>query len=184
MRTLTVAAGIASIMIPLTSASAAVLSVGGPLSQNCYEAALAGDTRDQGVDSCTRALSEEPLATRDRAGTLVNRGILQMIRGKDQLADADFDAALRLDNGLPDAWLNKGFLRLRRGEGRAALPFLQSGIDRGARRQAQAIFARGVAYEQMGQFSSAYEDLKRAQQLEPGWTLPRDYLATYRVETH
>ena len=48
MRTLTVAAGIAFLMVPL-SASAAVLSVGGPLSQNCYRAALSGDTRDQGI---------------------------------------------------------------------------------------------------------------------------------------
>ena len=181
MRTLTVAAGIACMMIPLSSASAAVLSVGGPLSQNCYDSALANDTREIGIDSCTRALSEEPLSTRDRAGTFVNRGILQMARGKDVLADADFDAALRLDRDLADAWLNKGFLRLRRGDGRAALPLLQSGIDRGARRQAQAIFARGVAYEQMGQFNLAYADLRRAQELEPGWSMPREYLADFQV---
>ena len=182
MRTLTVAAGIASIMLPLSAASGAVLSIGGPLSHNCYEAALSGDTRDLALDGCTRALHEEPLATRDRAATLVNRGILQMVRGRDVLADADFDAAIRLDKDLPDAWLNKGFLRLRRGDGRAALPLLQSGIDRGARRQALAIFARGVAYEQMGNFRSAYADLKRAQELEPRWSMPREYLANYRVE--
>ena len=182
MRTLTVAAGFASIMLPLSAVSAAVLSVGGPLSKNCYEFALAGDTRDLGVDSCTRALREEALDERERAGTLVNRGILQMVRGKDELADADFDAAIRADDSLPDAWLNKGFLRLRRGDGRAALPLLQSGIDRGARRQALAIFARGVAYEQMGQFQSAYADLKRAHELEPRWSMPREYLANYRVD--
>ena len=182
MRTLTVAAGIAAIMLPLTSATAAVLSVGGPLSQNCYSSALGGDTRDQGLASCTRALVEEPMAPRDRAGTLVNRGILEMLRGKDALADRDFDAAIRIDENLSDAWLNKGFLRLRRGDGRAALPLLQTGIDRGARRQALAIFARGVAYEQMGQFQSAYADLKRANELEPRWAMPREYLANYRVE--
>jgi tetratricopeptide (TPR) repeat protein len=182
MRTLTVAAGIASVMLPLTAVGGAVLSVGGPLSQNCYNAALSGDTRDLSVDACSRALSEEPLGTRDRAGTLVNRGILQMLRGKDALADADFDSALRIDQSLPDAWLNKGFLRLRRGNGREALPLLQSGIDRGARRQALAIFARGVAYEQMGQFSLAYADLKRAEALDPGWSMPREYLANYRIE--
>lgn len=181
MRTLTVAAGIASIMLPLTAADAAVLSVGGPLSQNCYQAALANDTRDLGLDSCTRALREESLTSRDRAGTLVNRGILQMARGSDALADADFDAALRVDSSLPDAWLNKGFLRLRRGDGRGALPLLQSGIDRGARRQALAIFARGVAHEQMGEFSLAYADLRRAQELAPGWSMPAEYLANYRV---
>lgn len=181
MRTLTVAAGIASILLPLSTAGAAVLSVGGPLSKNCYEAALAQDTRDQAVAGCTRALLEEPLAKRDRAATLVNRGILQMTRGKDAFADADFDAALQVDGDLPDAWLNKGFLRLRRGDGRSALPLLQSGIDRGARRQALAIFARGVAYEQMGQFSSAYADLKRAHELEPRWSMPTEYLANYRA---
>jgi tetratricopeptide (TPR) repeat protein len=182
MRTLTVAAGIASIMLPLSAASGAVLSVGGPLSQNCYESALGRDTRDIGVNSCTRALQEEPLATHDRAGTLVNRGILHMVRGHDADADADFNAALRLEQGLADAWLNKGFLRLRRGDGRAALPLLQNGIDRGARREAQAIFARGVAHEQMGEFDAAYADLRRAQQLAPGWSMPREYLAAYRVQ--
>ena len=180
MRTLTVAAGIAFLMVPL-SASAAVLSVGGPLSQNCYRAALSGDSRDQGIASCTRALQEEALETHDRAGTLVNRGILEMMRGKDGIADADFDAAISLEKGLSDAWLNKGFLRLRRGDGRAALPLLQTGIDQGARRQALAIFARGVAYEQIGDFSSAYADLKRASELEPRWSMPKDYLASYRV---
>jgi tetratricopeptide (TPR) repeat protein len=182
MRTLTVAAGIALIMVPLTAAGAAVLSVGGPLSHNCYESALAADTSDVGLDSCTRALTEEALLGRDRAGTFVNRGILQMVRGRDVFADADFDAALRVDQSLPDAWLNKGFLRLRRGDGRSALPLLQSGIDRGARRQALAIFARGVAYEQMGEFSSAYADLKRAHELEPRWSMPSEYLANYRVQ--
>lgn len=182
MRTLTVAAGIALFTFPL-SASAAVMSVGGPLSQNCYNAALSGDTRDQGLDSCTRALNEEPLAAHDRAGTLVNRGILEMMRSKDVQADADFDSAIRLEEGLADAWLNKGFLRLRRGDGRGALPFLQSGIDRGARRQALAIFARGVAYEQMGQFESAYADLKKANELEPRWAMPKEYLANYRINS-
>ena len=180
MRTLTVAAAIALLMLPV-SASAAVLSVGGPLSQNCYRAALSSDTRDQSIASCTRALEEEPLATHDRAGTLVNRGILEMMRGKDVVADADFDAAIQLEKGLSDAWLNKGFLRLRRGDGRAALPLLQTGIDHGARRQAVAIFARGVAYEQMGDFRAAYADLKRASELEPHWSMPKEYLASYRV---
>ena len=182
MRTLTVAAGIASIMLPFSTAGGAVLSIGGPLSQNCYQAALSGDTRDQSVDSCSRALHEEALEGRDLAATFVNRGILEMGRGKDALADADFDSALRVDQSLPDAWLNKGFLRLRRGDGRAALPLLQSGIDRGARREALAIFARGVAHEQMGDFQAAYADLTRAHELEPRWSMPREYLANYRVE--
>lgn len=97
-------------------------------------------------------------------------------------ADADFDAALRIADMLPDGWLNKGFLRLRQGNGRAALPLIQRGIDVGAGNQAIAIFARAVAYEQMGEVALAYSDLRRAHSLAPKWGLPRDYLATYRVQ--
>jgi tetratricopeptide (TPR) repeat protein len=182
MRTLSVAAGIASLMLPLSAVNGAVVSLGGPLSKNCYESAVSRDMRESALDACTRALDEEPLATHDRAATFVNRGILRMLQGHDPDADADFNAALRLESALSDAWLNKGFLLLRHGDGRDALPLLQKGIDTGARRQALAIFARGVAYEQMGQFSSAYADLKRAHELEPGWAMPSEYLSAYRVE--
>jgi tetratricopeptide (TPR) repeat protein len=104
-----------------------------------------------------------------------------MARHRDLEADADFNQALALNDRLSDAWLNKGFLRIREGNGRDALPLLQKGMDRGARRQALAIFARGVAYEQMGDFRSAYADLRRAHQLEPGWDLPSQFLADYRI---
>ena len=90
-------------------------------------------------------------------------------------------AALALDRGLCRRLAQQGLPALRRGDGRAALPLLQSGIDRGARRQAQAIFARGVAYEQMGQFNLAYADLRRAHDLEPGWSMPAEYLAGFQV---
>jgi hypothetical protein len=33
----------------------------------------------------------------------------------------------------------------------------------------------------MGDYPSAYADLRKARQLEPGWSLPREYLATYQV---
>jgi tetratricopeptide (TPR) repeat protein len=183
MRSLTVAAGIAATVVPFAAANSAVFTVGGPLSRLCYESALAQDNRASAVDGCTRALQEEALGPRDHAATLVNRGILNMISRHDQDADADFDRALALDEDLADAWLNKGFLRLRQGDGRDALPLLQKGIDRRPEREALAIFARGVAYEQMGDFRSAYLDLKRAHELEPRWTLPSEYLERYQVVT-
>lgn len=167
--------------LPLSAAQGAVLTVGGPLSHLCYEAALGGDSTATSLEGCTRALEEESLTSTDRAATYVNRGILFMDAGHYADADADFDTALRLDGRLPDGWLNKGFLRLRSGDGRDALPLIQKGIDSGASNHALAIFARGVAHEQMGDFSLAYADLKNAQRMAPGWSLPREYLATYRV---
>lgn len=181
MKSLTFAAIFATLTLTPSIASAAVLSVGGPLSENCYSAALSGDDGDQAIDGCSRSLQQEPLAPHDRAATYVNRGILFMTRGNFRGADADFDSALGLDQRLSDAWLNKGFLRLRAGDGRSALPLLQRGIEAGANRQALALFARGVAYEQMGEYRSAYADLTRAHALEPKWSMPTEYLASYQV---
>ncbi|HEX4761465.1 MAG TPA: tetratricopeptide repeat protein [Sphingomicrobium sp.] len=179
MTSLTLAAGVAVLMVPV-AASGAALTLGGPLSQLCYESALSRDSRNTSVESCSRSLQEESLTTPDRAATLVNRGILYMIRGSTSKAEADFDAALKVDDGTPDAWLNKGFLRLRTGNGRDALPLLEEGIKRQPRRAALAYFARGLAYEDMGNFSAAYSDLRRAQSLEPEWALPTRYLARYQ----
>ena len=183
MKSLTLAAGVASLMLPLSATQSAVITVGGPLSRLCYESALTHDDRRSALEGCTRALSEEGLSPGDRAGTYVNRGIIRMYQGHVVDADADFDAALALDRDLPDAWLNKGFLRIRSGNGRDALPLLQEGINRKPTRKALAIFARGVAYEQMGEFNSAYLDLKHAHGLEPRWALPSEYLARYQVRT-
>jgi tetratricopeptide (TPR) repeat protein len=173
-------AGIFGIAVP-GSAGAAVLTLGGPLSTLCYQSALAADSRSSALDGCTRALNEEALGTPDRAATYVNRGIVLMSGGRLREADSDFDAALKLNHGLADGWLNKGFLRLRTGNGREALPLIQKGIDAGAANRALAIFARGVAHEQMGEFTAAYADLKSAQRLAPGWSMPTEYLANYRV---
>jgi tetratricopeptide (TPR) repeat protein len=181
MNSLILAAGVATLAVS-GSATAAVYSVGGPLSQNCYQAALSRDTRSFAIEGCTRALNEEGLLETDRAATYVNRGILQMGAGRVSSADYDFDQALTINANLSDAWLNKGFLRIREGKGQEALPLLQKGIDKGARREALAYFARGVAYEQSGDYRSAYADLVKARQMEPRWALPAEWLAHYRVQ--
>ena len=62
-------AAAASAIIPLSSAAAAVMTVGGPLSTICYQSARSGDGRSSAVDGCTRALQEEALSASDRAAT-------------------------------------------------------------------------------------------------------------------
>jgi tetratricopeptide (TPR) repeat protein len=162
-------------------ASAAIYTLGGPLAEGCFEAAKSKYDSRFAVEGCTRALIEEGLAPADRAATLVNRGIVHMAREQLDAADADFDAALAIDARLADAYLNKGFLRIRTGAGREALPLIQKGLDLGASEKAVAWFGRGVAYEQMGDYAKAYSDFQRAQKLAPGWDMPATYLATYQV---
>ena len=178
---LSAAAAAALAIIPASPAGAAVQTLGGPLAKVCYDHAVAGEGGRFAIDGCTRALEEERLLAPDQAATYVNRGIVYMSAGRAAEADADFDSALKINAQLADGWLNKGFLRIRQGKGRDALPLIQRGIDSGAGNQALAIFARGVAHEQMGEYGAAYADLKRARELQPGWSLPKEYLASYQV---
>jgi tetratricopeptide (TPR) repeat protein len=184
MKSLFLAAGVAMLALPQSAAQGASITLGGPLSRLCYESALASDSRPVSIEGCTRSLEEEALTTSDRAATYVNRGILHMMRGHETDAEADFNVALSVDQSLPDAWLNKGFLRLRQGRGSEALSLLNEGIKRRPQRQALAYLARGLAYEDVGDLDSAYADLRRAQDLEPRWSLPGRYLARYQVRAN
>src|SRR4051794_27395948 len=181
MKSLTFAAGIAMVAIPLSAASGATMTLGGPLSQNCYQAALARDARPSSTEGCDRSLTEEALTSTDRAATFVNRGILNMIRGRETAAESDFNSAMAIDDALAEPWLNKGYLRLMHDNGRDALPLIEEGIKRQPQREAMAFFARGLAYEDVGNLKAAYADLRRAHYLEPSWSLPRKYLARYQV---
>ena len=166
-----------------TAANSASLTLGGPLSVLCYEAALTKDSTAEALKACTRALAEEPLTTSDRAATLVNRGVLQMIAGGYREAEKNFDAAIATDPSAADPWLNKAFLRLRQGQGSEALPMLERAMDLRASREALAYLARGLAHEQVGNIRAAYADLRRAQQLDPDWALPAEQLARYEVRS-
>lgn len=181
MRHLFAIAGGALLAISISPAMAAIYTLGGPLAEGCYHAAESRTGDRLAVEGCTRALREEGLSREERAATYVNRGIVHMVRGRAANAEADFDAALAIDGDLAEAFLNKGFLRIRSGQGREAHALIQKGLDLGIEEKAVAWFGRGVAHEQMGDYAKAYRDFQRAQALAPDWDLPAEYLASYKV---
>jgi tetratricopeptide (TPR) repeat protein len=177
------AAGVVLAALPAMPATAGVLTLGGPLSYNCYKSAESSDPRQSSVDGCTRALQEEGLNTRDMAATLVNRGILYALQNHYASADADYSKAAQLAPNIPEIWLNKAYLKLREKKPSEALPLLDRGMQLGAQRPAVAYLARGLAHEQLGDLRAAYSDLTRARELEPAWDLPGEYLARYEVRS-
>lgn len=162
------------------SAAAAVISLGTPIAAECYHHARFGNDEIAALRTCSTAL-DGSLDVENRAATHVNRGVIRMMRREFAGAEADFNAALTIDPQLPDAWLNKAFLRLRTGDGQAALPLLERALQLRPRRPALAYLARGLAHELSGNLRAAYADLIRARDLEPGWELPAEELSRYRV---
>ena len=116
--------------------SASVLTVGGAYAYSCYKAADGGGATAISVDACNRALAEEALTAQDRAATYVNRGILHLRRVSLRQADADFDAALKLNPHEPEAWLNKAILNARYGKSADALPYVAKALENGTRKPA------------------------------------------------
>lgn len=178
------AAMLAGAMV-LTAAptQSAMTVIGTGQARECYMAAeldTAASRRD-GLEICTRALVEEALSQRDRAATLVNRGILNM-RGKAvDAAIRDYDAALRAQPGLAEAFVNKGIALLHKGDEAAAVEMLTAGIERSPSRPEVAYYSRAVAHELLGKLKEAMGDYRQAATLAPKWDEPAKQLERFKI---
>ena len=162
-------------------AIASVQTMGGGYAKSCYTAAESRFVSQRNIDDCNLALAEEALPVQDRVATLVNRGILYLRRRDVAHADADFDAALRIDPNQAEAWLNKAIVRARFGKSTDALPHVAKALETGTRKPALAYFVRAMAYEDIGNLRAAYADLQRAHQLDPNWVEPTIELKRFKV---
>jgi tetratricopeptide (TPR) repeat protein len=167
-----------------TSAGAAVTTLGGGHGRDCYEAAeYKRSEARSGIAVCTLALETEALNRRDRAATLINRGIIQMRERNLAAAIADYDAALRADNSLAEGYVNRGIALVHLGgRDRDAIADLSRGIAMNPSRPEVALYTRGVAHELAGDLRQAYEDYSAAAALKPDWTDPAEQLKRFNVE--
>jgi tetratricopeptide (TPR) repeat protein len=165
-----------------TGARASVTVIGGGQAEACSRAALAGHSEPRFENICTKALEEEQLDARDRAGTLVNRGILKLRRMDYDAATKDFNQAVRTKPDLGEAYVNRGAAFI--GEHRYAdgLTDLNKGIQLGVEEPAKAYYNRALAYEGLDDVKSAYFDYQKAVELSPDWAAPKQELTRFHVE--
>lgn len=162
------------------SAGASVLVLGEGLAPACSKAAFKGRSDKASIDTCSRAL-DEALATRDRAGTLVNRGVMLM-RGKAYgEAALDFEEAIRLSPDLGEAFVNRGVLRMADRDYAGALAQIDKGISLGVDEPAKAWYNRALAQEGLGDARAAWLDYRKAQALDPAWDAPAKQLVRFKV---
>jgi tetratricopeptide (TPR) repeat protein len=174
-------AGLAVALLSPGAAAASVVVYGHSLAEACYHSSLLKAGTSQALNECNRALAEEPLSLHDRVATFVNRGIVRVHIGDTKAADRDFDHAILLDPAEPDSYLNKGLLRLRADRSAEAMPLIDEAIAKGTTMPALAHYARGLAFERLGNVKAAYADLQRARALDPGWRLPAEQLVRFQV---
>lgn len=166
------------------SAQAAVTVLGNGVAHSCYEfAEYAGNPTD-GINTCTFALEQTTLSVRDRAATYVNRGILRARKDDADGALADYDRGLAMDASLAEGYVDRGavMIVLRRYDD--AVAEIDKGISLGANRPQIAYYDRGIADEALGNIRAAYEDYKKAAQIQPDFKLALDQLSRFRVVRH
>lgn len=166
------------------AASAAVTILGGSTAgRDCYVAAeLKRETRVS-LDVCTRALDVETISRRDRAATLVNRGIIHMQARDLESAVSDYRAAIAIEPDLAEAHVNLGIAMLHRGgQDQAAIDTLTRALEMKPARPEVAFYSRAVAHEMVGKVREAFEDYSAAAAAAPDWKEPAEQLKRFSVE--
>jgi tetratricopeptide (TPR) repeat protein len=163
---------------------AAVSVLGNGVAHSCYEFAEFGGNTTDGISACDFALDQTPLSIKDRAATFVNRGILRGRRNETEGALSDYDRGIALNPGLGEAYVDRGaaLLVLKRYDD--ALADLDKGISLGANRVQIAYYDRAIVDEALGNIRAAYDDYRKAAEIQPDFTLATEQLARFRVVHH
>src|SRR4029079_108050 len=161
-----------------TSANAVVLVVGGGAGSQCYATAEYGDPY-QAFDICSKALSDQEMSVRDRAATYINRSVVRLRVHDYSGAIADCDLGLPRAPTIGEAYVNRGAALLNLDRPQEALTDLNKAITLGLDKVHLAYYNRGLTKEKLNDARGAYEDYKKALEIDPTFTLAADSLKRF-----
>jgi tetratricopeptide (TPR) repeat protein len=174
------------VIIPLSQASAKTV-VAHDDARDCYFATLAptsADNFEQRLAACDRAIGSVGDNAQLHAALLVNRADIRLLMQDYKGTVSDAEASIALDPDLSAAYLNRGagLVGLQRyGE---ALPALEKAIALGITEKSHlAYFNLAIAEEQLGDVRGAYDDYKRALEVNPDFSPAKEQLARFKVVT-
>ncbi len=164
------------------AAQAAVMVLGSGPEKVCYLASKAGKPSRSGLKACNEALETSQLSTRDRAATHVNRSVMLLAYHRTTDALADTDAALAIIPDLEEATVNRSAALIRLDRFAEAREILDEALPRATGHVlVSGLFNRAIASEALGDTRSAYNDLRRALELEPEFEDARMEIERYQV---
>ena len=152
--------------------------------KRCADATTAALAENNATDAdlakCTRAAKLADFNS-DRAAAFGNRSALNFERANYSAAIDDSTAALKLDNSLVEALINRGasYLQIHR-PAEAEADFSRALTL--TRAHAEKIyFNRAMAREDMGDRNGAYADYVEASKLAPQWDLPKQQMNRFSI---
>ena len=123
------------------------------------------------LKSCVLALEYGSLKRSDRAGTLVNKGIILTVLERYQEAYADYRKAIEIMNNLPEAYIGRGNIYFLSGKYELAIADYSEALNLNLSRDHIAFFNRGMAYEKIKDYVNAEENYRLALEKVPAWSL-------------
>ncbi len=162
-------------------ASSAAFVLGGGLADACSRFAVQGRSDDYSLSTCTYALETENLVKRDRAATLVNRGVIQLRRKAYAQANRDFDTAIRIQPAMGEAYVNRGAALIAQRRWEEGKTDIDKGLTLSPDEPEKAYFNRALAWEALDDMAAAWRDYSKASELKPDWDAPRKELARFTV---
>ena len=147
-------------------ASAAVTVLGGGPGNECYLAARFNLDPVTGISACNQALLA-PLSRLDRAGTHVNRGVMEAALGQEDKALEDFNQAVLENPRLGDGYLNRGAMLVNRKRYAEAQADMEHGIRIGAPMPEIGFYDLGVMEQALGHTDRARADFLQALSVAP-----------------
>jgi tetratricopeptide (TPR) repeat protein len=151
------------------------------MAQSCWQAAIHERADAAAISQCNLAIEDELLSRHDMAGTFINRGVLEMVLGRNEAARGDFDRAIAIEPKLGEAWADRGAVSLGQSRYQDAVKDITKALSLGVDQPEKSYFNRALAYEAMDDEKSAYFDFLQAQTLAPAWELPKKELLRFTV---
>jgi len=172
--------GAALLLLP-AHAHALVLVVGNALAHDCYLSAKAGNEALVGLTTCTEALREAALTPDQRAGTYINRGVIEAALSRIDDAMLDYDEGIRIKPELGDGYVDRGaaLIHLKRYD--EAMTDINKGMGLGLSFEHVGYYNRGVAEFYMGRIKESYYDYKKALEIAPDFAPATEQLKNFVV---
>jgi tetratricopeptide (TPR) repeat protein len=175
-----IAAVFAGLMLCVVDAGAVTIVLGGGVAAQCYSTAEYGDPFEA-FDTCSRALEDTKLTTRDRAATLINRSVVRLRVRDNAGAVADCDESIKIYPRFGEAFVNRGAALLNMDKPEEALSQFNKAIDLGLDKLYLAYYNRAMAKEKLNDALGAYNDYKKTLELAPYYTEAKDQLKRFKI---
>ena len=185
---LSISAGVIMLLAAAPAFAAATLPSGSLLAtgmaDSCAAASAAaqdgGKVTDAALANCTLAV-KLAYYYKARAEVLNNRSVLHYARADYDAALADNTAALKLDDRMAEAIVNRGSIFLVQHRPQAAAANFERALTFSPAHPEKVYFNRALAREEMGDLSGAYADYAQAAKLAPQWEQPKQEMIRFTI---